>query len=386
VSRRSSKAPRRFHLTNNSGNPKGLRWPKDTTVYHATGAMPAILDHGFKTRERLGGKHVTGGGPDNAISFTLNKKTAVSIAIGLRTIRGITRAEIGLGDLIIQAQQVCPQALAATMKKLEVDAHVRSPEDVVRIDRGLEWFTNRGYGLKDEQTRMVLASGRVEGLVEHGYGAVEGWAPSEVLARAQPERWEVHGKFPPREEWRYRRFTYEAYRALLFSGSWDKEVYDPVFFMTNIAPISKLSDEDIGVVSAKIAADWVCADYREAESLGYEPASMQDPRMFPSTMSDWKHGCERTLRYPPDPGEPYHSTLPRGWDPPTREDTIVFLGAMAELRVYDLSLIRDVREVENLDDALNLARDAWDRKGKIIDEPYFMPYHRDDSTSFSPPR
>lgn len=374
MGRRSSRRP-----VVRNGNPKGLSWPRNTTVYHATVAMPAILDHGFKTREQVGGKHATGGGPDNSISFTLNKKTAVAIAIGLRTIRGITRAEIGLGDLIIQAQQVCPQALASTMKKLEVDAHVRSPEDVVRIDRGLEWFTNRGYGLNDEQTRMVLASGQVDGLVEHGYGIVEGWAPSEVLARAQPERWEVHGgKFPPREEWRYRRFTYEAYRALLFSGSWDKEVYDPVFFMTDIAPISKLSDEDIGVVSAKIAADWVCADYREAESLGYDPAMMQEPRMFPSTMSDWKHGCENTLRYPPDPGKPYHNTLPRGWDPPTRDDTIAFHGAMAELRVYDLSLIRDVRESENLEDCLNYARDAWDRKGKIVDDPYFMPYHRDD--------
>jgi hypothetical protein len=260
------------------------------------------------------------------------------------------------------------------MKNLKVDAHVNGPEDVIRIDRGLEWFTNRGYGLTKAQTEEILSSGTAEAVIEHGYGIIEGWAPSDVLARAEPDRWSNR-----HDEWRYRRHTYEAYRKLLFSGSWNKEVYDPVFFMTDIAPISRLSDDDIGVLSAKIAADWICTDYREAESLGYDPGRMEDPRMWASTMSDWKYGCEYVLRHPPEPGKPYHHTLPRGWDPPTREDTIAFHGAMAELRVYDLSLIRDVRESEDLHDCVNYAQDAWDRKGKVIDEPYFVPYHRDDT-------
>jgi hypothetical protein len=360
-----------------ANGPKGLPWPKDTPVYHATTAMPAILDHGFKTRAELGGRNATGGGPDNSISFTLNKSTAVAIAIGLRTIRGITRAEIGLGDLIIQAQQVCPQALTEMTKNLEVDAHVRSPEDVIRVDRGLEWFTSHYANLTKAQVAEILASGTAEAVVDHGYGVVEGWVPSDVLARVKPERWGSRGELY--ELWRYRRQVYQAYRGLLSFGSWNKEVYDPVFFTTDIGPISRLSDDDIGIVSAKIAADWVCATYLEAESLGYDPGGMEKPRMWPSTMSDWKSGCEFVLRYPPDPGELYRGTLPTGWDPPTREDTIVYLGSMAELRVYDLSLIRDVRESENLHDCVNYAQDAWDRKGKVVDEPYFMPYHRDDT-------
>lgn len=374
--------------------PRGLSWPKGATVYHATGAMRAILDHGFRTREQLGGRHVTGGGPDNSISFTLDKRTARAIVLGLRTIRGITRGEILLGDLIIQAAEVAPKALAQTMENLKVDAHVRSPEDVERVDRGLEWFTSRYATLKKTQIEQILASGQVEELVDHGYGVVEGWAPSEVLARAQPERWgpitaeswqETAGMPPSevqsrvRQEWRYHRHTYEAYRKLLSFGSWDHEVYDPVFFMTDIGPLSRLSDDDLGIVSAKIAADWVCMEYDAAQQLGYEPGAMTEPRMWSSTMSDWTHGCEQTLRHSRDPGEPYHSTLPRGWDPPTRQDTIVYHRAMAELRVYDTALIHDVREVENLDDVLNEARDAWDRKKHVVDDPFWMPYHRDEA-------
>ena len=369
---------------NSSGKPKGFAWQKSTTVYHATGAMQAILDEGFRTREQIGGAHVTGGGPSNAVSFTLNKKTARAIALGLRTIRGIGLGKTLLGDIIIQTAQVAPKASVQLQKYLSEERGVRSPEDVERVDRGMERFS---YGVGPAAFKsdayaaeVVISSGRAEFIDQSKY-RVTGWAPADVLAEAEPERW---GKIKD-PAWKYRRVTYDAYRRVLFSGSWEHEIYDPVFFMTDIGPISRMRDEDIGVLRAKLSADWLCAEYRDAETLGYDPGSMTEPRLWASDVSSWVHGCEFTLGHPKEQGSSYNFTLPRGWDPPTREDTVVYLGAMSEIRVYDLSLIHDVREEEDIEYVLNSARDAWDRKGFVVDEPYFLPWHSEKDIWYSPP-
>jgi uncharacterized protein YecT (DUF1311 family) len=51
---------------------------------------------------------------------------------------------------------------------------------------------------------------------------------------------------------------------------------------------------------------------------------------------------------------------------------------MAEIRVYDLSLIKNVQETEDARGVLNRAQDAWyNKKNLELDQPYFMPYHRE---------
>jgi hypothetical protein len=334
--------------------------------------MQKILDEGFKTRAQLSGINVTGGGPDNSISFTLNRKTATAIALGIYTIRGIARGEILLGDLIVQAQQVAPKALEYCIKYMATDHGIKTPEDVRRVDSGLERFTN--YSTKADASKLekLLASERTE-IIAQDEWRVSGWAPVEIVASVS-EHWRA-GEDPA---WKYHRITFDVYKTLLSIGSGEKELYDPVFFLTNLGALSRMSLDEIGILSVKILADWVCAEWRGAESLGYDPGSWTEPRLWPSVLSDWSHGCENRLRFPKEEGAPYHSTLPRGWDPPSREDTIVYLGAMSEIRVYDSKLIDNVREYASVDDVVNAARDAWDRKGLVIDQPYFMPNHRED--------
>jgi GNAT superfamily N-acetyltransferase len=390
-------------LKNNPpGDPRGFPWPKKAPVYHATTAMRAILDHGFKTRRERGGAHALGGGTDAAVSFTLDRRTAISIALGLRTIRGITRGEIGLGDLIIQAEQVAPGLYDQVRKNLEVEMHAVTPEDVARIDRGMRWFHSSilGGDLEKSTAEPFIKQGLIEVIIDHGYG-VSGWIPGELFAQLLNEdnRRNHERRRPGTEfnndalrDWtkygQYRSRIVQAYKTFLHFGGWDgddngsRKFYNPLFFMTSLGPVAALDDRDIGVLKAHLDADWFCADYWRAEESGHEPPADR------VAMSDWSHGCEVELdrgRYGDESQGPktrseysYRHTLPRGWEPPDPSDTVALMSSMAEVRVWNTKLIRDVEETENLDDVLNYARDAWDREGLVVDEPYWMPFHRDE--------
>lgn len=385
-------------LANASERPRGFPWKKKATVYHATTAMRAILREGFKPRREVGGTNACGGGTDAAISFTLDERVAVAIALGLRTIRGITRGEIGLGDLIIQAQQVAPHVYPQIRKNLELELHAVTPEDVARIDRGLRWFRSTVLGVSGvevEQITGLISDGTVEVTYQDKY-TVEGWVPAQIYAqlRNDHERTVHERLYPDRpfdgydlKSWeksgQYRSGIVEAYKTLLHFGGWDGEsghaFYNPLFFGTDLAPLSKLDDQDLGVVSARLSADWLCAEPPGAESLGYEL-----PPVGTAMLHQWSQGCENELdrgRYGevrgPKTRSEYHSTLPREWDPPDPSDTIALMSSMSELRVWDMKLIDRVDEHFSLVDVLNEARDAWDRKGHVVDEPYWMPYHRD---------
>ena len=347
--------------------PRGYEWSKSYKLYHATVGARAIVDEGFKTRRQLGGINATGGGTDSAISLTMDLRVAQAIVLGLRVARGIARKEIQLGELIIQGAELAPKANALALKSEQLE----SPEFVVNIDRGLWPFSSgmgygRGIRLKPAQLEEVLASGQAVDIDEVFSSPqatrpmrVDGWAPVELL-----NRYEDNAYYTWRYPWGY-------YKSLLGQGDLaTEELYDPLFFSTDVDAMARLHDDDIAILELTVDADWLCAKPRDAQDMGYEPATYAD--------AQWAESCEHHLdmvvRYD---DRLYQGSKPRHWDAPDPADTIAYLGShMAEFRVYNPALIKNVRVYEDLDDVLNGARDAWDSKGKIVDEPFVWPYFK----------
>jgi hypothetical protein len=412
MTRRSSKRRIQANPLGESGLPRGFLWPKEAPVYHATTALRAIVRDGFKTRRELGGANMLGGGTDTAISFTLDLRTAESIAIGLRTIRRITLGEIGLGDLIIQAAEVAPQALAKARKDIQLNTGASTPEEVVLFDRGMrkirwyasptgdhmalgelstEWLTKvvsdglvtSVAGERDprgrSQTGWIEAALLAEGKNEHDRENHERHFPGTPFDDRELRNWEKYGRFNP--------LTFSAYKALLNAGNWSddgkEELYNPLFFMTDLAAISKINEDDIGIVEAKIDADWMCVGKRSAEEMGYDTTTGN----VAYYLTQWSDGCQQALDSPSRHDSPvktarkeYHSTLPSVFDPPDPADTIAYLDSMAELRVWNLKLIKDVSVLENLRNVVNSVGDAWDKlvpDSPVTSDPYWMPYHED---------
>lgn len=353
---------------------RGFPWPKTRTLYHATGGLRALLSSGFLTRAELGGKHFTGGGPDVAISFTLDIRVARAICVGLRTLARGTRGELGIGDLIIQAGRVNPSSIEG----LKVSEQLKTPEAVSKYDQGLYPFHsgmgwNLGADLSAEQLEQVVELAGDEVEIEEHYAdpratkpyMITGWAPAAVIAAVDSYRSNAV----------YRPKFYGSYNYLLGMGGSDV-FYNPVFFATSLDAVSQLVDDDIGIVKCEVDADWLCATPRDAESLGYDPAEYD--YAYWAYGSDWARGCDQHLG---DivAGKTYGSPRPpvADWAEPDPSDTISYLGrSMAEVRVYDGALVRNLTMAEDVHDVVYETVDAWQMKGEQFDEPLFYPHFR----------
>lgn len=342
-------------------NDRGPAWDKDRVVYHATIARRAIVESGFKTREQLGGElHATGGGTAHAVSFTLDRRVAQAIVLGLRALRRGARGELGLGDLIIQFRAIAPTSLDAVLAEEQL-----TPESVVRYDSGKHpaaWNQWGGERVSKAQFDELLEQPGVE----REFAGLA-WVPNELLARTLPDA--AYSIL-------YRTYFYSFFKHVLTYGQFNKELYDPFFMSTRLDVLADLNEDDIGIVQARVAADWVCIKPDVAPSVvGWNEAE----RLAGSRGYDWSEACERHLDDQAR-GErrTFHSYKPvREWEDPDFHDTIAYLSdSMAEIRVWDVGLIRDVRTFEDMDDVLNASRDAWDGKGKIVDEPVAMPHFK----------
>jgi hypothetical protein len=352
------------------GRPRGYEWRKSETLYHATTGARAILDGGFKTRRQLGTDvHATGGGTDSAISLTSDLRVAQAIVLGLRVGRLIGRGEIELGEMIIQGSQIAPKGNALA---LATDS-IKSPEFVQNVDRGL-WPFRWGYGygprsisINDAQLEALVAAGLAEQMQEKFSSPlatkpmwIDGWAPMEALMEFAPNYY----------PW---RFHWEYYKNLLGQGGMaTDELYDPLFFSTNVGALGQLNEDDIAVLEMKVDADWLCAAPKDAERMGFEP------RLIYGATASWSDSCENHLDMEARGfTSGFGGSRPREWDAPSASDTIAYLGqAMAEFRVYDPSLIKNIRLRENVDDVLDAARDEWGDRRLTIDEPLAWPYFK----------
>jgi hypothetical protein len=348
--------------------------------------MRSILEHGFKTREELGGDvHATGAGTAHAISFTLDRRVAQAIALGLRTLRRGSRGETLFGDLIVQAHECAPRGL-----KLALDGERVTPEDVVHYDAGKHpvnwrggWF---GRSLTEAQARELEGKPGVElewmqtagGSAPYG---MRGWVPIELLVDLL-ERADPGNEGATREaQWiRYRSRFYGLYKTILGQAGFLDEVYDPLFMSTRLDMLANLDERDIGIVEARVAADWLCTAPDTAERL-VSPDDVETlKRRGLSTGYDWARQCEGHLDNQARGGDWKFDRYIKPvleWDDPDRRDTVAYVGhSMAELRVWDTALIRNVHRIEDVDDTLHEAREAWEAKGKNIEEPLFWPHFK----------
>lgn len=362
-------------LKNNpSAKPHGFPWPKDRWAYHATTALGLVSRHGLKSRKQLDqALHATGGGPDEAVSFTLDVRVARSIALGLRTFARCARGELSLGDLIIAMQRVAPKGTAWKLKDMRL-----TPEFVANVDRGLYPFATSGYfGTHVSDAGLAKARGEHPNafvdVKEHFSDPrstkpyqVVGWAPRDVVIEMQQGLVYAH---PPNERLAA-GYAFEFFKSALAMGSIPgeaEEVYDPFFFLTSIEGMAPITDEQIGIVRAQLGADWLCAGPRDAQTMGFDTKGLY--------LGDWAGTCEEALRE--EYARKSYRAPSRDWEAPDPSDTIVYLGAhMAEVRAYDTALVKDLDAWETMDEILDEARTAWFNKGIEVEDPIAWPYFK----------
>jgi hypothetical protein len=353
-----------------AGRPKGFKWPRPRLVYHATVAMDAVLDEGLKSRGELAERiHATGGGPDESISFAMDEKVTYAICLGLRTLAAAARGEMKLGQLIQEAMQLSPDACDAKLKEMRLTA-----DDVAHIDRDLYRFNSGlssygGVSVKLERAEEMMARRPDLEFEAHQFDgatrpyAITGWAPLDIITEMQVGMPHPHVI----SEWFVADKCFDFYKGFLAHGDMMfKQVYDPLFFLTSPRSLARVTEDQIGIVSATLAADWICSDPDSAQQMGFNVSHLSRPYVF-----EWSRSCESKLRHGWSARPPT-----RDWDEPDASDTIAYLGALDEIRVYDRKLIRDLRRDADLDDVLNAARDAWDRKGVYVDYPIAWPYFK----------
>lgn len=357
-------------LSNNpSERPRGFPWRKDKRVYHSTIALDRVIDEGMKPRRALKERiHATGGGPDEALSFTTSIGVAQAICLGLRVLARCARGEMLFGDLIIAMQKVAPKGTAWKLADMRL-----TPEKVERIDRKLYPFSVghapwHGTRVREAafEARYAADRGAFEAVEEffadgasHPYGRI-GWAPRDVVVVMEPD-------LSPTDDLRASS-CFEFYKAALGMGGGSDyhEVYDPFFIHTSPDVMKHVPEDQIGIVVATLDADWLCAGGRDAEDMGFSTAGLR--------LMDEPDMCEHDLRYPEFRRR---SEASREWDRPSPADTLVYEGPhMAEIRAYDPALVRGLYVSETMEEILYQARREWDHKGIEVEDPVAWPYFK----------
>lgn len=356
----------------NDPTPKGFPWPRNQVLYHTTVALDRVRDEGLKPRRALSRDvHATGGGPDESISFTTDERVAIAIAVGLRVLVRAARGSMQLGQLIIEMERVAPKGLAEQLRSMKL-----TPETVVHADSGLVPFS-AGFGawrnvVSIEAFLDTPRSDLVDVKESYAGGTkpmrVEGWTTPATL-RSMQERSQRPGTsyFVAEGTDRYAaNLMFELYKYALSYAEYNRELYNPLFIHTSPEVMRTIEEDQIGIVEATIDADWICAEAPDADRLGYDVS-----RLSAVTLSDWAHGCENRLRF----GHKVQ-TKPREWEQPEPHDTVTYAGSMAEVRVFDPAMIRGLRMTADVETFMNDTRDAWDRKGMIVDDPVGYPYFK----------
>lgn len=388
---------------------KGLPWPRGTVVYHATTALSSVMEQGLKTRAEIG-RHATGMGPESAISFTLDPRVAYAICIGLRALAKGVQGKLLLGDAVIQARKLAPRGLDTTLKQTPW----LKPLEVERRDKG--WVPFRWSKIGSNYVEFGLdveTETQLDDLVAHAetedvtatYATNEGplplpidepgptkpiWVSGWVRlkdVKAAAARWVADPHHYLRErrqdmretraqeqaqrvdELRLRPWFAEFYKRWLhfghfghteWTGKPEGEVYNPLFMGTDLEPLYQQNTHDIGIVAAEIDAENLCIEWRDAEVFGYTPEQMKEYLHAPPTASSWHSDCERYLQAVAE-GRPDPKWLgPRHTEPPDPSDTVLYKSAaMSELRVYDTSVIRNLRVFSTMRQVLDGTTEEW---------------------------
>ena len=384
---------------------KGLPWPRGTVVYHATTALSAVMETGLKTRAEIK-RHATGMGPASAVSFTLDPRVAYAICIGLRALAKGTQGKLLLGEAIIQARKLSPQGLDTAIR----ETPWLQPDEVLRRDHGwvpFRWnaigtsYVEFGFSV-DTETQLddLVANAETEDvtatyatsqgplplpIAEKGPSRpirVSGWVRLDDLQQAT-RRWaekpqhylqelredlredRVNEQVQRIAELKLRPWFAEFYKRWLHFGHFagglnEGEVYNPLFMGTDLEPLYEQNTNDIGIVAAEIDADHLCIQWRDAEAFGYDAQQLREYLHAPPTASSWHHDCERYLQMIAEGDTDRKWLGHRHTTAPDPRDTVLYKSAaMSELRVYDSSVIRNMRVFSTMKRIVDGTTEEW---------------------------
>lgn len=344
-------------------NPPGFPWNKRVRVYHATASVDAIRESGgLKSRRELGQDvHVTGGGHDASISFTLDERVAEAICIGIWSLARAARGDINAIDIAKEFRNVCPES-EATRKDIEIS--------YLFTDYGQSEATGEIFSAVHSEEVNVIRSVGIEPLERRSYKSV---FPRKETVRALLIA--GHGDLAQEVTIAPYRLAMSTYKRLCSHGQFEDKIYDPFFINTDQSLFSSFSRDDIGVLEAFLWAEYVCTDPRSARDMGFEV-----PSHLWSAFHDWSFACDKHLNLKStkdDDDWNRYGNIPKLYsDEPRPDNTISYLRPMSEVRVYDSKLIKDLKWTKDMDYICLKTKRLWGKRGVNLDteDPIFYPY------------
>ena len=297
---------------------RGFPWNTSQPLWHGTTALRAILDEGFKTRRQAGGRHATGGGPDDAVSLTADRRIATAIVVGLDTGRRIALNPDG----------------AYWLKRLY--------KGIPKPKREALWRKATDYWQRswDGADLKLLAENHLVERAARSFGAdlPPGATPIRVGSRGNYFSWSRPATAEERAS-----LLWKLYTTILSLN--ERTFYNPAFWLTDPAWLASLGPEDLGVLLARSNTPFVCTEPWGAVTLGY----MEKPSEY---MTAWAQACRWQISG--DFAKGRDARIPRSgllrygdytvdYDSPIRrvspQTSMIAVNAMAEVRVYDPSMI-----------------------------------------------
>ncbi len=328
----------------------GWPWPARFPLYHATVARHAIASDRFRVRAQ-GLGNVTGGGTDRAVSLTLNPRVADAILVGLHVLQMGARGKLKEADLWKRFGEDAPRA---TAKLIAADDIEMNPESSRMRDAG--------YVHKEDYLGERLQAGWIPDTRRYSWNDADG----NTLVRAW---WQ---KATPAEGLSLRRsYFFRLYRYLLAYAESAQEAYDPVFIDTDMGALAATNDDDIGVIELVSTTPRVCLEPVDLVPFGYldELKPWMGRELWEITRR-CKQGVSEDSASPM--WRDNYARLDQVGDfaledsgPTGPSESMVSMGAMAEVRAFDPHQLTVVRQVSMTDRLRGLG--LW----RKVCHPYF---------------
>jgi hypothetical protein len=383
----------------------GVPWDTRVPLWHGTTAYRKIMDQNrIKTRQQLVSDQIStavGGGTDKAVSMTADYRVAVAVVVGLNVFRKIANREISAMDMCELAhKRILPKLDRSdenSIKEFNSKFNPRVAElydsDFIRLTRYSD------YEIKDLSPIQQLES-FLGGYKVNNYVIPED--PSKVFDGVSSRVYIHPDLFEDKPEWvqyreeQYLEYMTNLYKNLLSMGNLTKTFYDPLFFGTQAGDFIGLDIEDIGIVCTTSSIPRICF----SSIWGYYDFGYLDE----NTVRQWGASLDELGWITTDSveGSQYNNCFALNWGretyignykwvdtdiKPTPQNTMIGMGAMSEVRVYDPSKLTIHTEANSGNSNMNwgIFRNRFSSElksiseipGKWADEMIAYPYFAD---------